>query len=834
MNSKLSSLCLLLVCFLSAIIFQSVAIAQTAATVEATVQTDDAKKNPIKTDASRLGSLLRIPDTAGIYMSTMNHKAIVESIFESNAYKSIKASEVAKAMKKAYRRGRSRGYEPYNEDNPFAQYLDGYGQSIDSVIFQSIWQIAGQVVDNELFLYIDNDMIPIAESIQDLQLKMIEQFGPDMEELSEEQAAEMVKMAVNEIESLEFPTVMIGSRLDDPEGFRELLDLARSFAEQGIDSLPPDMEFLRKFWKVADEEDHFLMMAEIEMSEMPWDRITEEIPMTEEDQERFEAIRDALSEKTAVVAVGVIDNMLVMGVARDRERLIGFGGEGKLIDLEAMQPLRKAIDENQKLISVFYISQKYAEASYSFQNSWDQIKPMIGPIISEMDEIPEDEREALSRRIETDANEFVNDFSDLFPPMTMTLGITSLHSDGVHSYARTNSKHPLLDGSKPLKMPADLGPETIMFVSQRLNQLDEQYDLASKWTAKFYSYGRDYLLHQEKEKMANAAAGVGKEGAADVAEATEEAVDPFEEPTGDPFGKDDDEEENGDIIEIKIAVDDEPDLKTVLAFFVELEKIARRFDVVTKETLLPAIEGQEACLVVDAVTGPNPWQADIPKSEEPLPLPLPALLVEHSDSSAIVEAGEEYWKLVEALAASSKKHFPEEGEDVNLIPPVRTEQDGEVSFRWTLLHDMANVDASVQPGTMIGEKRFVIGMHGEQATRLATAKNGRVLFGPADTDKPSISLAFYDHPAAMDMLEKWIEFGYQEGKANGEVSIDMAETFPAERDTLQFSEEQLRDAYDRVWTFGKCMKGFSIRSYEDADGTVTESLIKFEDIPATK
>ena len=44
----------------------------------------------------------------------------------------------------------------------------------------------------------------------------------------------------------------------------------------------------------------------------------------------------------------------------------------------------------------------------------------------------------------------------------------------------------------------------------------------------------------------------------------------------------------------------------------------------------------------------------------------------------------------------------------------------------------------------------------------------------------------------------------------------------------------MRDAFERIWAFAGCMKGISIRSYHDETGTVTESLMKFEDIAAEK
>jgi len=100
-------------------------------------QADTASDRP-----AQQGSLERVPQTAGYYFSTMNHQALLERLFNSDAWAQLKSTDVAKGMKKAYRRGKSRGYEEYNEDNPFAVYLKGYGDTVGSVVFQSAWQVA--------------------------------------------------------------------------------------------------------------------------------------------------------------------------------------------------------------------------------------------------------------------------------------------------------------------------------------------------------------------------------------------------------------------------------------------------------------------------------------------------------------------------------------------------------------------------------------------------------------------------------------------------------------------------------------------------------------------
>jgi len=778
MNLKSPRLCCLLLVGISSALASNT-FAQTAAPAAEAAQTEAAQP-----DASQLGSLMRIPDSAGIYLSTMNHKAIVDTIFESNAYKAIKASDVSRGMKKAYRRGRSRGYQPYNENNPFAQYLKGYGESIDSVVFQSIWQIAGQVVDNELFIYIDNDMISVAKSVQEIQSKMIELglgVEPQLEDLSEDQ---LQKIFVDALADLECPTAIIGSRLDDAEGFRGMLDLARSFAEQGIDSLPQELDFVRKMWKVVDEENHFLMMAELDMSAVPWNDLMAE--MGEEEKKQIMLVREAIKGKTAVLALGVLDNLLVMGIAKDQERLISFGGENKLIDIEATKPLRKAIDENQKLVSVFYMSQQYAEASYSLEQPWEQIRPIIRPLLSESGEFDADQSEELATKIETEVQELIADFSENFPTYGGFLSMTSLREDGLYGYTRMAGKHPMVDGSKPLKLAAHAGPNTIMFFNQRFHRLADQYGLAAKWGSKLYQYGRDFAFDQMADELP----------------ATAEDAD------------------------------GQPNVESIKAYLADFEGIAKRFDSVTREKLLPSIDGQEAGLFLDGVSGPMQWHPEMPKSDKPLPIPMPAFITQTSDSKAVIEAGEQYWKLTEEMLSSIKKHFPdEEVQDLALVPPNRTEQNGVTSFRWSVLHDMAEVDESIQPGVMISKDFIVANMHAGQAKELTTAKDGSRLFGPAKTNQPSIGIGFYDHEVAMDMLEMWAEFGLKEARNKTEVDpLDMVKMFPAERDTLQFTEAQLRDAFDRVWAMGKCFKGVSIRTYDDETGMVSEGLMKFEDI----
>jgi hypothetical protein len=834
----------------------SVCVTVVAAVNVTFAQSPDAKAESVteQPDASQLGSLMRVPDSTGLYFSTMNHQAVVDSIFESNAYKSIKASEVSRGMKKAYRRGRTRGYADYNEQNPFAQYLQGYGESIDNVVFQSVWQIARQVIDNELFLYVDNDALPVINRIQTAQAELLEKFNLDeafdVDDLTEEQMTEMINLITDTIESIECPTVILGSRLENPQGFRGMLELARSAAEQGMRNLPDELEIVQEFWKVVEEEDNFLLTAQIDMSKLPWNELLKEADA--EQMEMALAVRDAVAEKQATVAMGIVNNLLVFGFAKDPNRLTEFGNGAKLIDLDSLKPLRAAIDQNQRLVSVFYMSEEYARASYSLERLFQQLKPMIRPIIKEIDEIPDDDQEQLATMIENEANEFVSDFQEFFPARSMMLSFTSLQSDGLHGYSRSPAKHPMLDGSKPLNLNRHAGADTIAFLSQRLYRLSDQYDLLSKWTSKLYRYGRDFALTELEKEMAGSEVRSDAESEVErVAETLQSSESPTEDELLEEFNKDLNKVEPGlNNSDLKSTADTEaqqdqnrsrgrrddddaePDFETIKSFVSDVEALFKRFDDVTRNKLLPAIDGQEAGLFIDAVSGPNPWHPDMPVAQTPLPLPSPAFVVGTNDSQAIIDAGEVYWQLADDLLSSARRHFPEEDvKDAFLLPPNRIEKNGDVSFRWTFLHDFGQLDSSIQPGSLVDDNWLVLNLYPDQAKQLTMPGTDRQMFGPADTDEASVSIGFYDHRVAMKSLRTWIDFAETQIPKD-EKPFDLAERYPAKRDTLQFTEPQLRDAFERVWAFADCFKGISIRTYHDTDGSVSESLLKFEDVAA--
>ena len=538
-----------------------------------------------KPDAKVLqkGSLERVPATAGYYFSTMNHQAVVDRFFKSNAWAAVKSTEVARGMKKAYRRGKSRGYEEYNEDNPFAQYLEGYGETVGSVVFQSGWQIAKEVVENELFIYVDNDALGIAKAGRQFQndiLKFMPVDGEDNPDLSEEVQDHILDSFITNFTDVEFPTVIIGARLDEPDEFRGMIELAKSLVEQGMASMPEELGMVKQWWNVTDQENQYLLALDIKLSDVPLDDLLADA----EDPNLAAAVTEVLEAKEASVVLGIVNDLLVLGIASTKEKLVGFGDAPLLIDLPMMKHLRKSIDADKTVTAVGYISPEFCKLSYSFEDIADSQHIWINLLVSTMDDLDEIEKEKRNAEINAGVSEFVKESQAIFPTLQSLYGYSTLEEQGLRMYAMTELSLPI-PADQPLVLGSHAGPDTVGFITTRPYRLAETYNFIAKWTSRLF----DNLPEFATDSMIDR-----------ILYQLEEQRDKAMESDGD-------------------EVPEQPRLEDAKALFeihmARVRGIAEKIDVVTRKRLLPEIEGKEMGMFVDMQAGPKAWCDDMPAAD---------------------------------------------------------------------------------------------------------------------------------------------------------------------------------------------------------------------------
>ena len=732
-----------------------------------------------KNDLSKMGSLVRVPQSTGIYYATMNHEQIFDSIFNSNAWEAIKKSEVSKGMKKAYRRGRTRGYQDYNEDNPFAQFLEFYGSTFDGLAANTIKEVGLQVVGNEIFFYLDNDAVTLVEASQNAQAEILDKLGvADFEELTPEDTQRLVELLVPHFEDVDCPTMIMGARLEDPDGFRGLLQMTQAGMEQLFDGMPADLGFARDFWKVIENKKNYLMLAEIDMSELPWDELGEQI----DDEDSLKKIKKLLNEKQVTMAFGIVDNLLIVGVGKDKNKFVKFGDGDQLVDLPELSKLHEAMQRNETIASVFYKSAEFAKMSDGFSQISDSQKAVIRPLVLAMEDMSSEEQEALIEQLEKDVDELAADIQGLQQSSAMNFSFTSLCEDGLKGYCKTEMIHPAVNGSKPLELGSHAGPSTVGFIIQRPANVESQFNFLCKWSSKVYRYIKPEFMEQLAESL---------EGVEDAGEGDVEAI------------------------------------------VQGLEEMLASFADTTRESFLPAVKNQEVGVFIEMISQKTPWHSALEQSESAaqVPIPMPALVVGTSDAKKINDALKGYAEAFKKMANTTGKHSPSSNaESVFDIDSAFTAKQTESGMSYRA--DITNGEIpGIQLGTLVSKDWVVMNLNKKQAADLAKA--GRAdLFGPVKTDKPSVSLMFYDNRAMMNSMRPWLDFAQSKMRDEG-VEFDML-GYTAERDTLQFTEAQLQDVFERCWDMAGCWKGYSSRSYEESGATVTEFLFKFQDLPPVK
>ena len=740
------------------------------------------------------GSLERVPQTAGYYFSTMNHQALLERLFKSNAWANLKSTDVSKGMKKAYRRGKTRGYAEYNEENPFAVYLKGYGDTVGSVVFQSVWQIAREVVNNELFIYVDNDAITFNRAVSKFQLAVIDAmpnggFGDDQPS-KEAFIGTMAELFSENFADVECPTMIMGARLDEPEEFQGLLELLQSLAEQGMKTIPKDFRWIKKWWNVVDQDGHYLMAIDVRLSDVPLDELLKDL----ENPQLEKLIETVGNAKKVSIALGIVDDLLMLGVASDKEKLINFGNGPLLIDTPFAGKLRAAKENGDTIVGVAYMSKEVAQSMTSMQQASNTWQYYIKAIVKALDVDGELDREQVAQDATALIEDFFTDMRSLLPDPGAMIAFSSLQDDGIRMSAMSQTKWKTLDASKPLDLANHVGPDTVAFMAQRSSILTKQYEFVAKWSSKAF----DLFQRLGKDKF------------------IEGMVQSFE---NNPEDLDGTPEENA--------------TRLVENMLDRVQRVFTKFDTVTRKRLCPAIEGQEMGMFVDMVRGPESWCKDMEPSADPLALPLPALMIGHSDSKKLIEAGARYMDVINEGIRSTRDTIKEfaSADDSDDAPfklpvPERLEDGDDVSFRWNMLVDHLRADESLRTGTRVSENWLVMNFHDGQAKRLTEASGQNGLFGPAKTDQPSAILAFMDNRVLMDSARQWVDYGASLADEN---PLDLSQ-YDAERDTLQFTEAQMSEAVDSVWAIAECFKGISLRSWEVPEGTATEILLKFEDV----
>ena len=432
---------------------------------------------------SRATSLDIVPESAAFYLASMNHAAIHDAIFQSNAYEQLLKSPVGTQMRKAYRKGRRRGWDQFG-DNPFRSYLEGYSDSIGSAPGKITLSFLKQLFGNEVFLYAHDDWNRAEKAFNEMYAQLLPLIS-QLDSTGTGGLSEKIENVIREgLDGVQMPTVVFGTVLDDPQKIESLFGMAETFFESAMER-SSESELIDRAYEVLRGDDYYLLTFQIHGEDLDWNRILEERP-------ELAFLEDVFSDKSAAIAIGIKGPYLVATLGPSLEHVKTLGEGALLIDTPKLAHVKQA-QSTHPIQSMVYVSDEMATAQRQNQLEMFDYLVSLGEVgmRSELDDHPAVDR--LLVELKGDSQELKADLAEILPRPGAYLSFAYLHSEGIDGYTYHWGENRTLDDSKPLDLLQHVGPRPTLVVAAREKENLDQYAFVKKWGTKAFGYAESYL-----------------------------------------------------------------------------------------------------------------------------------------------------------------------------------------------------------------------------------------------------------------------------------------------------------------------------------------------------
>ncbi len=733
--------------------------------------------------ASPQSSLDLVPAGAAFYLATSSHKQLWQAVTDSQAYASLKESPAGRKMRKAYRKGLSRGWDQFGE-NPLRYYLEGYAKSLDSVEGKLVLPYLERLLGNEVFLYADAQTVPFLSAFSayytELNTALMESAeGEDLD------AWELIRQAgERHFRKLTVPTIVLGAIADEPEVFVGFLELMQTGFQQVIAQDPEGMRILADAMRfhsatTATGEPLAWFGFEIASDDLPWDELT----LIDPDLGPvLEAIRPLYAGKRFALAFAVNGRTVMLTLGPSLEHISQLGTGPLLIDQPLLKPLQAARSGAHPLCWASFQSAEFARLS---QSTWQDLAEGASNLMSQI--LVETESELLSPQelrdlaaaFRMEAEQFASEMQAFETPAAASLGFATLTPEGLEGFSYQFDQPTENTASEPLQLSRQLTTLPLLATFTRDQSTAQQWQVLGKYSSKFFA-------------------------------AVEEVA---------PLLAEDLEQAEGSAIILE-----------------QLVPLVRGLTETTFNQLMPQMAGEEWGLVVDLSVARNSWHTAMPPASQPLPMPGIVLLMSLKDAATMKQVGAEYLALArQALEGVKELGGGEVPESLEIPSPDRTNLPGGERYSFSLPADLG-LSSDWLPHALLSERLLALGYFPEQTTRWLEAVEQNSsdslaaavqLFGPAATPNPSLGLTLFDNRQLADALQAWTNYGLEQAESAG---LPIALSIPAETSDLKMSETEVRETLAAAFDFYRCFRGLSTRTYTEGNTRIQHFLLPFSDL----
>lgn len=720
--------------------------------------------------ASVTSSLDLVPDDAAFYFATLNHQKIWKQVVESQAYQQLLESPVNKKLKRAYRKGLSRGWDQFGE-SPLRHYLEGYANSIDSIPGKLVMPYLERMFAHEFFLFADQELVRTILAIQRISSESRPLLAAANEaNVSEDELLQkFLGILETHLRDVQVPTLIMGSIVEEPEVFIGMLDLMETgLAEVKREAPPEALEMLNRIQSHRGEGIRSLAF-ELKCIDLPWDALA---GGDSDLEELLPVVRKLLADKTLAVGICIQGQALTMSLSSDFDRVTELAQGKKLVDRPEFADVAAARRSGQPLVSVSYISEDFATATASDPAALiETLSTIMIQAIREVenDRFSEPQRGELAAAMQKDLKELGQDLARFVPRPGAQLSYSFLTDQGIEGFVQDHSQRQGMDGSAPIAIRRHAGSAPFLVIANRSQDNAEQTAMVQKYGSRAIEYAERYLPR--------------------LTESDEEA----------------------------------DRMQHVLE---QLIPILRKVGTTTTDKLIPQTAGLESGLLIDLNSARTSWHPAMPAANHPLPIPALAVIAQIRDATQIKEAGAEYLDAAADVLNMVKNLSDGEVPPELEIPVPQHKQlpDGEM-FYFPLPAEVG-LDPAIAPHAVLNEQWLVLGYLEDFSTQLLPASTAE-FFGPAGEEQPAMAITYLDTRQLFKAIRAWRDYGFDQWLATGE-PLELREGSATD---LHLTEQEIRDSIEAALNFLGCWQGYSGRSFQQ-DGVQTHHfLFKFQDVP---
>jgi hypothetical protein len=408
-------------------------------------------------------SLRAVPADAAFYSATLRLKEQLNIFRESKAYQRLMEIPVLQLAKMQIT------FQWEQATMPQVAQLRAY---LDSPEGRDALALVKDMFSEEMFMYGSNDVAVLLELFMDLnsinRTARIEAAASG-EDAAQVTAERIMKVLDEHAEKLKVPSVVIGWRITDAERGERQLDAVHSLVRDVFDRERPELSSHLEREQIGGHE--FLTLR-IDGSMVPWDELREQAKNI--DDEQYDKWRELFSKKTLVVAMGVVDEFVLLSLGDSTEHLETFGQGDSVLSQPAIKRLEKHADE--RVASIGYVSKAFATALGSPERTVEDLAGTAEEVLNAA-EVDDAKRAALVNEIRGLGEEI----KKYMPAPGDTSIVTFLTSRGYEAYQYRFSPQPMWDSTRPLTILEHVGGDPTLFVAARSTDDAEDYEGAVEW-----------------------------------------------------------------------------------------------------------------------------------------------------------------------------------------------------------------------------------------------------------------------------------------------------------------------------------------------------------------